>query len=126
MLSLAVYLGGTMKRLTYDEFQSRVSDAIKAREIFIRSGITNNISVAFELYQALLAEEKKQTFISRMDNPISDAERPECSECGEPLKLDPNPKVIEGEAYPTTWICTKCGVEYYTKKTVEEWIEELK
>ncbi|MCC7570628.1 Mut7-C RNAse domain-containing protein [Candidatus Micrarchaeota archaeon] len=114
-----------MKNLSYDEFKERVSDLAKARKIFIVSGITNNISVAFDLYQEILAEDKKKVFISRMNSPISDADRPRCGECNALLRLLVKPRIIDGESYPTTWVCNVCHAEYYTTKTAEEWMEEL-
>jgi len=114
-----------MKNLNYEEFQERISEVAKSRKIFIPH-ITKNISIAFELYQEALAEEQMDVMISKINTPFGNIERPRCDECDTELKLDTMPRHIEGNFYPTTWICEECGTEYYTEKTANEWYEELK
>jgi len=114
-----------MKKLNLDEFQKRINETVKARKIFVKSGITNNITVAFQLYQDIFAEEQMQIMISGINTPFGNIERPTCDECGEEMRLDPRPKKIGDKIYPSTWVC-KCGMEEYTEKTVEQWYKELR
>jgi len=118
-----------MEKMKYKEFQNRMSEVAKARKIFIPH-ITKNISIAFELYQKVLAEEKMEVFISTLEGgnkpmtPFDDYERPTCDECGKELGLKINAKDEAGINHPTAWVC-ECGIEYYSDKTVREWMEEL-
>jgi RNase P subunit RPR2 len=120
-----------MKKMTYEEFQSRLIAVNNARKIFIPH-ITKNISVAFELYQEILAEEKLPVTIStsvggnHAMSILDEYKRPACDECGGELRLSITPVTRNGITYPTTWVCTKCEMEYYTEKTAQEWMEVLK
>lgn len=115
-----------MKKIDYKEFRLRVKEVAKARKIFIKSGITNNITEAFQLYQEVLADEKMEVIVRKSQMPFENIERPRCDECDSELKLSTWPIRIDGETYPTTWKCENCGMEYYTEKTAEEWYMELK
>ncbi len=114
-----------MQVLTFDEFQRRLNELIKAERIFVDSGVTNNITIAFKIYLEILAEEHFDLFISNKQKPFHNIERPLCSECGKELKLDAMPRLINGVFYPSTWVCSNCGIEYYTDKTPRQWYEEL-
>ena len=115
--------------MDYKEFQERLNATAKARKIFIPH-ITKNISVAFALYQDVLADEKMAAFIStaaggnRPLTPLDDFERPRCDECNCELRLKINATDEEGTKHPTSWVC-ECGMEYYSGKTVKEWLEVL-
>ena len=82
-----------MKKLTREQFQERLNAICRARKIFIGSGITNNISVAFEIYQALLAEQERALTLTkeladgRIGTLFDEYERPECPDCGTPMLL---------------------------------------
>ena len=115
-----------MKKLDYTEFKNRLSEVAKARKIFIKSGITKSITDAFQLYQDILADEQMDVVITKINTPFENIARPQCDECDSELKLDRRPRSIDGKLYPTTWICENCGMEYYTKKTAEEWYNELR
>lgn len=66
--------GNGIKRVTRDRFVEDTTGILNARRIFIDSGVTKNITIAYELYQAVLAEK---------DN-ISESvpEKITCPECG--------------------------------------------
>ena len=119
-----------MKKLTYEEFESRMVDVSKARAIFIPH-ITKNISVAFRFYQDILAEEQQQVFLStavmgnRPMSPLDEYERPKCPECENELLMRIKPKDQDGTEWETSWYCDKCLSEYYSSKTVREWMNEL-
>jgi len=115
-----------MKVLTFEEFQQRTNEVIKAQRIFVGSGITKNITTAFTLYQEILADEQFDLFVTNKQTPFANITRPLCSECNEELKLDPAPRLVNGEEFLSTWICSNCGAEFYTKKTPRQWYEELK
>ena len=115
-----------MKNLDWKEFQKRTNEVIKARKIFIKSGITNNITVAFQLYQDLLAKEQMAVMISKINTPFGNIERPLCDACDSEMQLNPMPKKVGDKIYPSTWVCPKCKIEEYTEKTPQEWYEELK
>jgi len=119
-----------MEKMNYDEFHNRMKEVTKARKIFIPH-ITKNISIAFELYQEVLAEEKMEVFISTLEGgnkPMTmfdDFERPRCEECDSELGLKVNAIDEKGKNHPTAWVCLKCGREEYSDKTPKEWMEIL-
>ena len=106
-----------------------------ARRIFIPH-ITKNISIAFGLYQEVLAEQERDIFLSAMSNgdklrtKLDDFVRPTCPDCGNDLYLriinTPKGKAnIHG--YRTQWMCIQddCIYEKYSEKTLSEWMREL-
>lgn len=121
-----------MKKLTFQEFQERLAEVTKARAIFIKSGITDNLTIAFALYQAILADEEKKVVVSTAEGgkrPITfldDYERPKCPECQTDLRLQIFAKDESSKIWPTAWICTNCKAEFYSEKTIEDWMKELK
>lgn len=120
-----------MERMEYKDFQRRMEEVAKARKIFIPH-VTKNISIAFELYQEVLAQEKMEVFISTKQGgnkpmtPFDDVVRPRCEDCDTELRLKTNIVDADGKKYPTSWVCTECGREEYSNKSTQEWLEELK
>ena len=120
-----------MKELTQDEWSQRLLDMQNARKIFISTGLTKNISVAFEVYQELLADEKLDVFVSTMQGkpvrtPMDLVDRPQCDDCNLPMRMKINPTDKDSKTWATSWACMKCGLEYYSDKTPQQWYEELK
>lgn len=115
-----------MRVLTFEEFKNRTIEVAKARRIFIESGFTNNITLAFEIYQEILGEETYDLFITNRQKPFNNITRPLCSECDTELKLDMVPRKINNKLYLSTWVCINCGAEFYSQKSPREWYEELK
>ena len=118
-----------MKKLTHTEFQHRVNEVNKAYRIF--SPLTNNMTEAFRLYQEVLAEERMEVFVStaagnRPLTPLDDFERPKCPECNLDLRLKVGAKDQNEKEWSTAWLCEKCLVEFYSDKTVQEWMNELR
>jgi hypothetical protein len=119
-----------MKKLTFNEFQNRIEEVAKASKIFIPH-ITDNISIAFELYQKILAEEAMPVMISTQEaggqsmTPMDDYERPKCPECDTDMRLKIFAVDPEGKEWPTAWACTNCLAEFYSEKTEREWRGEL-
>lgn len=122
-----------MKKLTYEEFQKRINEVNKAARIF--KPLTNNLTEAFALYQQVLAEDEEQMkvmvttreFGNRPMTPLDDYERPHCPECGTELRLkfgkiqDSDEKI-----WNSAWVCEKCKAEFYSDKTLDDWMRELK
>jgi len=119
-----------MKKLTFNEFQARVEAVAKASKIFIPH-ITDNISIAFELYQKVLAEEEMPLTISTEETshqamtPMDDFERPKCPECNMDMRLKLFAKDPDGKEWPTAWVCGNCLAEFYSEKTELQWRQEL-
>jgi len=125
-----------MKRISLLEFQSRTRAIANARKIFIPH-FTKNITIAFDLYQEVLAEQERDRFLTTVTGGkifltwLDQYERPKCPECNEPLRLriinEPKgPSNVHG--YKTCWMCIKedCLYEKYSTKAVNDWLAELK
>jgi len=118
-----------MKKLNFDEFQKRINEVNKACRIF--QPLTNNMTEAFRLYQEVLAEEKMEVFIStavggnKPSSPLDDFERPKCPDCQIDLRLRVGAKDEGGKEWNTSWVCENCKAEFYSDKTVQEWMNGL-
>jgi len=141
-----------MKRITIDEFgkylrrneerfKLSLSDidridqqaaVQRARTIFIQSGITNNISTAYEMYQELLAERDRELIMKAEwkinGNPrsIMDRyERPKCPECDADMLFRLIPANVEG--VNTQLVCgnKECSVVLDSEMTIRDWMNVL-
>jgi hypothetical protein len=90
-----------MKKMTHEEFIQRTNEVAKANRIF--GNLTdNNISLSFQMYQEILAEEKMEVFIStsmggnRRPTPMDAYERPKCPECHLDMRLRIDALDVEG------------------------------
>lgn len=125
-----------MKRISFEEFRDRTETIARARKIFIPH-VTKNVSVAFELYQEVLAEQERVRFLSTVTGGkismswLDQYERPKCPECQEPLYLRVI-TIVKGpgnwEGWKTCWECigSSCIYEEYSRKSIGEWMRELK
>lgn len=118
-----------MKKLTYKEFTDRTIEVTKARKIFMPH-ITNNITIAFGLYQEILAEEERDVMISTLQGGnarpgLFDKKTPECPECHKPMRLKIGTEDDQKKHWPTSWWCPICLLEFYSEKTPQEWLAEL-
>lgn len=120
-----------MKKLTYDEFKSRLVEMNNARRIF--NNLTdNNISRSWEAYQDLLAEEQSDLFVAasmypeNYDNALGNYKRPVCPDCENKLILKVNQRDQDGEMWPTAWVCNKCDNIFYSTKNPHDWEKELR
>lgn len=121
-----------MKQLTEEEFNERTLAVLRANQIFIDSGVANNISIAFELYQKVCAEREREIFISTqvggnrartiMDRYI----RPSCPECGADMMFRNIPDNPEG--IKTQLVCTTvdCDTVLDSEMALDDWMKELK
>jgi len=123
-----------MNKLNFEEFKDRIEALERARKIFIGSGITNNITTAFKIYQEVLAEKERREVLStkedgnRSRSPFDIYERPKCSQCGmemglRVINIPQGVKNVNG--YKTCWECYNCAHEEYSYKTIEGWMKEL-
>ena len=118
-----------MKKMNFNEFQNRINEVNKAYRIF--SPLTNNMTEAFRLYQEVLAEEKMELFVStatggnKPPSLLDDFERPQCPECQIDLRLRVGAKDENEKEWNTAWFCEQCKAEFYSDKTVQEWMNEL-
>lgn len=127
MLSGGIVL---MKKLSIDEFEDRMNAIQRARQIFIASGLTKNITTAFELYQEVFAERERQlTLDSSVEtgehrNIMDNYERIKCPDCKEDMRFRVLPKNDEG--INTQLVCSKCDLVLDSEKTLQDWMNTLK
>lgn len=118
-----------MNRLTEEEFTDRMKAIQRAHQIFIESGLTNNITTAFKIYQDVFAERERELFLNarvygnRTPTILDRYERPKCPDCSSDMLIRELPENNEG--VKTQLVCTKCDVVLDTDKSMNEWIEIL-
>ena len=119
-----------MKKLTKEEFIDRMDAIRRANKIFIDSGLTNNITTAFELYQEVFATRERQLVLTANIEGNSHRtamdyyERPKCPECRADMKFRALPE--NAERIKTQLVCSKCDVVLDSDKTLQEWMDILK
>lgn len=118
-----------MKKLTAEEFSDRMMALQRARHIFIETGLTNNITVAFQVYQEVFAEREREIFIStfnamKMLTPMDRYERPECPDCGAPMRFRQVPENPEG--IRAQLVCSACDTVLSSENDIQWWMENLK
>jgi len=100
-----------------------------AREKYIKTGITNDITEAMGLYMADIGERDEPLFITTPEihklKEILKKLRPLCEDCESELFLKLAAKDINGKEYPTAWVCSKCDLVEYSDKTPGEWLMVL-
>lgn len=119
-----------MKRLTKEEFESRLMEINNAERIFIHSGLTKNISVAFEIYQRILGETSHDVQINnvisagRRGSELDGYNRPECPKCGKDMFIQ---VFRPGHHIKTRLICPDPSCPAYdSDKDLDEWKAILK
>lgn len=126
-----------MKDITLEMFKQRTLDILRSRKIFISSGVTNNITIAYQLYRDMLLEDDLVNIIPEKVNAIEHGLVPDssfkftrllCKECGaemylRAIYLPVGPSNLKG--WKSCWECSRCLHEEYSLKTVLEWKEEL-
>jgi hypothetical protein len=121
-----------MKELTYEEFNDRMMAINRAKRIFSDSGLTKNITVAFELYQEVFAEREREIFIKSSQlseftgSPIDKFERPLCPDCNTVMGFRIVPPNSDG--IKTQLICMNgnCDIVLNSENGLEWWINNLK
>jgi ribosomal protein S27AE len=103
----------------------------KAREKYINSGITMNITEALRLYLAHDAtpEEQIPLFVTspatHKIKTLLETNRPKCDDCGAGLFMQIDVRDVNGTLYPTAWVCNACGRIEYSDWTQEQWLRVL-
>jgi hypothetical protein len=121
-----------MNKLSEQEFNDRAMALQRARKIFIESGLTNNITVAFAVYQTIFAEREREIFLDTMvygnaPKTVMDRyERPKCPDCNSDFKfrqVDENPEGVK-----TQLVCsnTECDTVLNSENDLQWWMENLK
>jgi predicted Zn-ribbon and HTH transcriptional regulator len=91
-----------MKELTRQDFIERNMDFFRARKIYIESGLTNSLDMAWAAYQEILAAKKKVDRLNTRDHQgpaavlFRNFPRPACPTCGAPLRFRDIPKNDQG------------------------------
>jgi hypothetical protein len=120
-----------MRRMRQQEFEDRAKALSRAKKIFMPH-LTQNVAVAFDMYLKILAEHKHDRFLTNATTRKSKLDgyvRPKCPECDTDLLLYiiNTPKGRSNrKGWRTLWQCPVCAYEKYSKKTVDDWIKELK
>jgi hypothetical protein len=121
-----------MKEMAFEEFRDRLLEFQKARKIFVTSGLTNNITHAFEAYQEILAREKKKIYLNTKDHgkkvsSIFDGlDRPECVECQAQLYFRAVPKNKKGILAQLVCTNSDCQRVYNSKIDLETWADHIR
>lgn len=122
-----------MKQLTKDEFEARTAAMLEARNIFIDSGVTKSINIAFDIYLSILSGADHVVVLNNMTDggrrgsPLDEYDRLECPQCGAPMllqifKYEPDSPVKSRMFCPSN----KCDTAYDSDRTLEQWKEVLK
>lgn len=120
-----------MNKLTRDEFIDRTRAVLRAKNIFIDSGVTNNISVAFELYQKILADREREIELntiaagSRNRTIMDKYERPLCPVCNNPMRFRRVPENTEGIKIQLICENPKCDTVLDSDKDIQWWMSIL-
>ena len=121
-----------MKKLTSAEFHDRTQAVLRAAKIF--EPVTKNITIAFQIYQEVLAEQERKLKLvlerERDYGILGNKVRPICPDCGEGLgllsiKTKQGRKNVNG--YKSCWVCPddKCCYEEYSTNTLQDWLKIL-
>ena len=122
-----------MKKLTQEEFSDRTQAVLLARKIFMPH-LTKNISIAFEIYQKILAENNLKLTLARERERdygiLATLQRPLCPSCGKELALrliniPQGKKNLFG--HKSAWICEdqSCAYEEFSSNTLSDWLNIL-
>jgi uncharacterized protein with PIN domain len=105
----------------------------KARAKYINTGITLNITEALRMYLENDATPEEQiplvitTPVNHQIKKELENIRPTCDECNGNLFMQVGATdFVNGQIYPTAWVCHKCNKIEYSDKTPEQWLEILK
>ncbi|MBN2568120.1 MAG: hypothetical protein JXB42_01685 [Deltaproteobacteria bacterium] len=111
-----------MKQMNLKEFQNRLNEVAKARKIFINSGLTKNVTHAFQLYQDIFAEEEMAAFISGKEIP-SNILKERCPECDGALSVRQRCSGMGAGDYISVIKCVRCGYYDLSEKVTGELLE---
>ena len=112
---------------TYEEYRDREDAIHRARRIFIFSGFTKNVSLAFTAYQQLLSETERPIMVrtSWYDKfaatQFDDLERPLCPDCGDIMFFRNVQKNNEGVLSQLVCSNPRCDVVLNSEHTLDWW-----
>ncbi|MFA5398726.1 MAG: hypothetical protein WC346_22110 [Methanogenium sp.] len=121
-----------MKKLTEAEFRDRTLAVLRANKIFIDSNVTNNVSIAFELYQKVCAEREREIFLStkyygNKPRTVMDAyERPKCPDCNTDMAFRAVPENEEGTKMQLVCTNPECNVVLNSEHDLDWWRTNLR
>ena len=115
-----------MKKISREEFEERSMAVMRARRIYMKSGVTNNLSHAWEIYQEVLGSMDRLARITTAmghvhgkHSPLDTFKRPLCPECDNGTELflrrvttPKGPANIHG--WQSAWECKQCAHEEYS------------
>jgi len=116
-----------MKPLNIEAFQDRIEAVARARRIFIPH-ITTSITLAFTIYQEILAEHQRQVQLDTASaghqppSILDQLGRLNCFSCETPMAL----RILSNGRFKTQWECPRCGNKRRSKKTLNDWIDYLR
>lgn len=116
-----------MKNIDFDAFNDMAGALARARHIFVPH-FTQNITLAFTLYQELLAEHHRplrQNTLSAGHQPpsiIDELGRLDCFKCDTPMSL----RILSNGKFKTQWECPRCNYKRRSKRTLNDWIDYLR
>lgn len=122
-----------MKVMSKQEFTSRHEAVLRAKKIYIESGITNNITTAFELYQEILSDMDREIFITGdrlgpeyrklMSRRPIDHSRV-CPDCKSIAQIRSMPPTGRDNLYgwKSAWFClnVECCWEEFSRRTMQD------
>lgn len=115
-----------MKRLTAEEFQDRLQALNRATRIFGHM-TGQNITLAFEAYQAILAEQDREIHmdVRRMQgltgSEMDAYDRPLCPDCGEAMGFRQVPPNDEGIKTQLICLNPNCSTVLDSELTMDQW-----
>jgi hypothetical protein len=119
-----------MKELTFEEFVDRTMAIQRARRIFIDSGLTTNVTHAFQAYQTIFAEREREIFININAYMIPSSsmygkyEKPLCIDCGSYMNVRQVPE--NPENIKIQLVCSKCDTVLNSEEDLQWWMNNLK
>jgi len=103
-----------------------------ARELYIKTGVTKNITRALHKYCeghpeecAGIPESIRGAEEERRLNILDFYIRPKCRKCGAPLFWHQGCGSCKGPVKKNYWQCKACGFKHITKNTLQEAIKKL-
>ncbi len=120
-----------MKELTKEDFEDRSLAVLRARNIFIDSSVTKNISIAFELYQKVCADREREIFVTTQiyrNHPrtvMDKYERPLC-ECGSMMMFRLVPPNDEGIKCQLVCSNEECDIVLNSDNDLDWWMSNLR
>ena len=122
--------GGAVKELTEEEYNDRMGAIKRAKKIFIDSGVTENITTAFKLYQEVFAEREREIFISNQNSKSAvmarKYDRPVCPDCGVFMKFRSVRENAEGVKMQLICENPQCDTVLNSEHDTAWWQNELR